>query len=263
MSRPFVPATEGWGRVSLAELNQRAPLLDRAESKYLAGSAFIEEVMDELRPAFDVLAIDGQTVFTYDTVYYDTDCLRAYRDQVQGRRRRLKVRSRHYVESDLYFFEVKLKGPRGRTIKERMPYDGGRHGAVGPDALGFVQDCVLQNYGESFAHRLEPQLTMRYRRLTLVGKGAPERVTIDFDLDFVDAGPEGARAQAPPGTLIVEVKSADGRGVADQVLRAAGARGGSCSKYCIGLNLVRPGLRYNRFKPLLEHHFQWTPGFAL
>jgi hypothetical protein len=262
MSARFVPRTEGWGQVSLAELNQRAPLLDRAESKYLAGNALIEAAMDELRSSFEVLTIDGQTVFTYDTVYYDTDCLLAYRDQVQGRRRRLKVRSRHYVESDLYFFEVKLKGPRGRTIKERMPYDGGRHGAVGADALGFVQDCVRQNYGQSFAHRLEPALTMRYRRLTLVGKGAPERVTIDFDLEFGDPGPGATRAEAPPGTLIVEVKSADGRGVADRVLRAAGARGGSCSKYCIGLNLVRPGLRYNRFKPLLENHFRWTPGLA-
>jgi hypothetical protein len=260
MSGPFVPRTEGWDRVSLSELNRRAPLLDRAERKYLASSALIAEVMEELRRSFDVLTIDGRTVFTYDTVYYDTDCLLAYRDQVQGKRRRLKIRSRQYVESEMYFFEVKLKGPRGRTIKERMPYDGARHGAVGPDALGFVQDCVRRNYGETFAHRIGPQLAMRYRRLTLVGKGAPERVTIDFDFDFV--APEGARAQAPPGTLIVEVKSEDGRGVADRVLRAAGARGGPCSKYCIGLNLVRPGLRYNPFKPLLENHFQWTPGLA-
>ncbi len=260
MSGRFVPQTQGWGQVSLAELNRRAPLLDRAERKYLVSSALIDQVMGELRRSFDVLAIDGETVFTYDTVYYDTDCLLAYRDQVQGKRRRLKVRSRHYLESDLYFFEVKLKGSRGRTIKERMPYDGTRHGAVGPDALGFVQDCVRSNYGEAFAHRLEAQLTMRYRRLTLVGKGDPERVTIDFDLDFL--APDGARAQAPPQTLIVEVKSVDGRGVADQVLRAAGARGGSCSKYCIGLNLVRPGLRYNPFKPLLESHFSWTPGLA-
>lgn len=124
MSGPFVPRTEGWDRVSLAELNRRAPLLDRAERKYLASSALIDQVMGELRHSFDVLAIDGQTVFTYDTVYYDTDCLLAYRDQVQGKRRRLKIRSRHYVESDLYFFEVKLKGARGRTIKERMPAAG-------------------------------------------------------------------------------------------------------------------------------------------
>lgn len=261
MSGPFVPRTEGWDKVSLEELNRRAPLLDRAERKYLASSALIEQVMGELRHSFDVLAIDGQTVFTYDTVYYDTDCLLAYRDQVQGKRRRLKIRSRHYVESDLYFFEVKLKGARGRTIKERMPYDGSSHGAVGPDALGFVRDCVRQNYGETFAHEIGPQLTMRYRRLTLVGKGSPERVTMDFDLDFV-APDGGARAQAPPETLIVEVKSEDGRGVADRVLRAAGARGGPCSKYCIGLNLVRPGLRYNPFKPLLENHFQWTPRLA-
>ncbi|MGH3860105.1 hypothetical protein, partial [Actinokineospora sp.] len=86
-----------------------------------------------------------------------------------------------------------------------MPYDGARHGTVGADALGFVQQCVRQTYGETFAHTVEPQLTMRYRRLTLVGKGSAERVTIDFDLEFVTPG--GARARAPRETLIVEVKS--------------------------------------------------------
>lgn len=260
MSSAFVPRTEDWDRVSLTELNHRAALLDRAEHKYLVSSSLMEEVMGDLRRSFDVLAIDDATVFTYETVYYDTEGLLAYREHLQGKRRRFKIRSRHYLESDLYFFEVKLKGRRGRTIKERMPYDGTRHGAVGPDALGFVADCVRRTYGETFTHRVETQLTMRYRRLTLVGKGRPERVTIDFDLDFTDPG--GAWAQAPPQTLILEVKSEHGRGAADRVLRATGARGASCSKYCVGLNLVRPGLRHNRFKPLLESYFQWTPPLA-
>jgi hypothetical protein len=55
------------------------------------------------------------------------------------------------------------------------------------------------------------------------------------------------------------VKSQNGRGIGDGVLRASGARGGTCSKYCVGLNLVRPGLRYNVFKQLLRTHFAWTP----
>lgn len=98
---------------------------------------------------------------------------------------------------------------------------------------------------------------MSYRRLTLVGKGAPERVTVDFDLQFTAV--DGTGAQTPPRVLIVEVKSPQGRGRADGYLRATGARPVQCSKYCVGLNLLRPGLPYNRFKPVLVNHFDWQP----
>lgn len=56
----------------------------------------------------------------------------------------------------------------------------------------------------------------------------------------------------------MEVKSADGNGEADQILRTAGHRGTSCSKYCVGLNLLAADVRYNRLKPLLTRHFGWT-----
>jgi len=104
----------------LAELNARAPLLDRLENKYVVSAGAFAQSLDALRNDFDVLAIDGQTTFTYETIYYDTDSLLAYRQHAQGKRRRFKIRCRRYVDSDLYFFEVKLKGSRGRTIKRRM-----------------------------------------------------------------------------------------------------------------------------------------------
>jgi hypothetical protein len=259
MTDAFTPDLDGWGRASLAELNARAPLLDRLENKYVVSAAAFGDAMTVLGQDFDVLAIDGETTFTYETVYYDTETLLAYRQHAQGRRRRFKIRCRRYVESDLYFFEVKLKGSRGRTIKQRMVYDGTRHGqdTLDDPTAAFVRRCVDDTYGQAFAERLSAQLTMRYRRLTLVARDRPERLTADFALEFVGAG--GARACAPPDTLIIEVKSQDGRGVGDRVLRSTGARGGTCSKYCVGLNLIRPDMQYNAFKRLLETHFAWAP----
>ncbi len=259
MTDLFTSDITGWDHVSLAELNARAPLLDRLENKYVVPADAFAQSMDMLRNDFDVLAIDGQTTFTYETIYYDTDSLLAYRQHAQGKRRRFKIRSRRYVDSNLYFFEVKLKGSRGRTIKQRMVYDDARHGQDTLDeaATDFVRRCVEETYGEVFAERLSAQLTMRYRRLTLVGKGCPERLTVDFGLEFV--GPGGVEAWAPPDTLVVEVKSQTGRGIGDTVLRSSGARGGTCSKYCVGLNLVRPGMQYNVFKQLLRTHFDWAP----
>jgi hypothetical protein len=259
MTDVFTPDVAGWGRVSLAELNARASLLDRLENKYVVSAAGFADAMRALRDDFDVLAIDGETTFSYETIYYDTESLLAYRQHAQGKRRRFKIRCRRYVDSNLYFFEVKLKGSRGRTIKQRMLYDGTRHGQATLDdaATAFVRRCVEDTYGEEFAEHLSAQLTMRYRRLTLVGRGGPERLTVDFGLEFVGSG--GAEAWAPPETLVVEVKSRNGRGVGDSVLRSSGARGGTCSKYCVGLNLVRPNMRYNVFKQLLSTHFNWAP----
>ncbi len=259
VTEAFTPDVAGWGRVCLAELNIRAPLLDRFENKYVVSWAAFADGWGALREDFDVLAIDGKCTFTYETVYYDTDSLLAYRQHAQGKRQRFKVRCRRYVDSDLYFFEVKLKGSRGRTIKRRMLYDATRHGQATLDdaATAFVRRCVEDTYGEEFVERLSAQLTMRYRRITLVGKGCPERLTVDFGLEFLGSG--GTEAWAPPETLVVEVKSHNGRGIGDRALRAAGARGGACSKYCVGLNLLRPGMRYNVFKQLLRTHFDWTP----
>ncbi|MDQ3177862.1 MAG: polyphosphate polymerase domain-containing protein [Actinomycetota bacterium] len=259
-------AVEDWGRVSLDEVQRRAALLDRAETKYVVTTSELDVALRQLREQFDVLSIEDRIVFTYETVYFDTKDLAAYHDHAQGRRRRQKVRSRRYVDTDDSFLEVKSKGTRGRTVKERIRYDGESHGRLDDAATMFLATCAQRTNGHVDAagddlaggasvDDLGPSLAMRFRRITLVGRGAPERVTIDHELQFV--GPDGTKASAPRSTVIVEVKSENGRGVADGVLRAIGTRGRGCSKYCVGLNLVRNDLRYNRFKRVLVEHFGW------
>jgi hypothetical protein len=110
----------------------------------------------------------------------------------------------------------------------------------------FFASAVVETYGPQAVPALVPALRMRFDRATLVGRGVAERVTIDHGLRFV--APTGRRATTSDDLVIVEVKSASGHGVADRAFRAAGRRGERCSKYCIGLNLVRPGLRHNEFK---------------
>ncbi len=173
-----------FGHVSLDDVNRQAALLDRMENKYLIDLPAFRRMLKELSQQFDILSIDDEVIFNYDTVYFDSGTLVAYRDHAQGRRKRFKIRSRHYVESDLYFFEVKLKGERGRTVKKRIPYDPAQHGNMTGAAQEFVRDCFRKEYDTEFPHEIGPKLTIRYRRLTLVGKRAPERVTIDFDLRF-------------------------------------------------------------------------------
>jgi hypothetical protein len=249
-----------FGTVGLDELNRRAALLDRMENKYIVAVPALVRILDELAHHFDVLAIDGAVVFRYDTIYFDSDDRVSYRDHAQGKRRRFKIRTRRYVDSDQCFFEVKLKGVRGRTIKERIPYNPSQRHTVNGDARAFLSECFRKVYGTEFSHDVAPSLPMRYRRVTLVGKRAAERVTIDFALEF--QRDERTWYPAPPEFAIVEVKSERGRGLADKVFRHHGLRGTACSKYCVGLNVMQPDLRYNAFKHVLETYFGWTPRHA-
>lgn len=246
---------EGWNAVSLAEVDRRAALLDRQESKYVLPVGRLAHAGEALREQFDVLAIDGRRVFGYDTIYFDTGDLQSYRQHAQGRRLRFKARTRRYLDSNLCFAEIKLKGTRDRTIKHRVRLDASEHGASS-DVASFFAGAVRATYGAVELPVLQPTLRMRFERVTLVGTEAPERVTIDHRMRFV--ADSGEPAAASDGVVIVEVKSPNGHGVADRILRAAGSRGERCSKYCIGLNLVRPGLRNNAFKRPLQRYF--APG---
>jgi VTC domain len=256
-ARGFVPDFSRWSSISLADLNKRAALLDRAESKYVFASVTFESVLQLLRPDFEVLVINGLSTFTYDTTYYDTTDMLLYRQHAQGKRLRLKVRSRHYVDNRLCYFELKLKGQRDRTIKLRQPYRVEDMNVITKDAAMYVNECVETTYGQQFTQQLKPALGMRFHRVTLVGTRRPERMTIDFGLQFAKSN--GPVVEAPSSTLIVEVKSPDGRGRADEIFRASGARPDTCSKYCVGLNMARDDLSYNAFNRTLRTHFAWSP----
>ena len=244
-----------WQPIGLGEMNERAALLDRAENKYLLTTNRLIDVLAALRPSFQVLTIEQRNVFSYDTVYFDTPGLRCYRDHSHGKRLRLKARSRRYVDSGQCWFEVKLKGARGRTIKRRLAYDPADHGTITAEADRFLRTNVATVYGRPLPVGIGPSLAMDYRRVTLVGSAAPERVTIDVDLRFAA---ERQTRVAPSGVVIVEVKSPSGRGAADLVIRQHGARPQACSKYCIGLNLLHPGLPSNVFQRTLRTHFEWS-----
>ena len=238
------------GGLSGAEL-----LLERVDRKYVVEVERLEALVDRLRGTHAALEIDGRRGFAYETTYFDTPELRAFRDHVQQRRRRFKCRTREYLDSGVCNFEVKLKGSRGLTVKHRMPYERELRDRVSAPALAFLRDCLHRAYGHAHAEELLPSLVVACTRLTLVAAG--ERVTCDFDLRF--SAPGGAGGRLADGTAIVETKSATGDAEADRVLRRLGARPEAvCSKYCLGVGLTHPNVRRNTLLPLLRRHFEAT-----
>jgi hypothetical protein len=107
---------------SLAEVTEQATLQVRVDHKYMVPVECFAEVIARLPQGYLVLEIDGRRGFSYESVYFDTPDLLTYRQHLQGRRRRYKVRTRAYLDSAHCVFEVKLKGARDRTIKAQLPY---------------------------------------------------------------------------------------------------------------------------------------------
>ncbi|WP_350669715.1 hypothetical protein, partial [Pseudoalteromonas sp. 43-MNA-CIBAN-0464] len=56
----------------------------------------------------------------------------------RGRRRRFKVRTRVYRHSGETWLEVKTRGPRGTTVKDRLPYELADAGRLTDRARDFV-----------------------------------------------------------------------------------------------------------------------------
>jgi hypothetical protein len=242
---------EAFPAVGLAQLDAGAALRDRVDVKYVVPFAAFAALADRLLATHAALEIDGRRAFAYRSTYFDTPELGTFRAHIQQRRRRYKCRSREYLDTGAYAFEVKLKGLRGRTVKHRMEHDGHE---LSDAAVAFLSDCLDRAYGRPPDHGLRPALDVTYTRVTLVTPELGERVTCDFDLAFT--GPGGAGGRLDPGMAIVESKSARGNARADRALRGLGHRPEpGCSKYCLGVALTR-AVAGNALRPLLRRHFQ-------
>ena len=94
--------------------------------------------------------------------------------------------------------------------------------------------------------RLTAALWNHYTRITLVSKQRAERVTLDLDLAFTR---ETDRA-AMPGIVVAEVKYQGVRHASEfaRLMREHHVRETSFSKYCMGVSLLYPDVKHNRFK---------------
>ncbi|MDQ2090832.1 polyphosphate polymerase domain-containing protein [Marimonas arenosa] len=242
--------TGGFASISLDELNGKAEMMSRIDNKYVVDRWELESILPALMDEFDILEIEDRRAFTYDTRYFDDPDCSAYYEHHQGLRKGFKVRVRRYSDAGLCFLEVKVKGLRGMTIKNRQPYNPAQLGALTPEAHAFAAGIYSGHYGKAFDYDLRPSLDIQYQRITLVAKRGGERMTIDGKLSFRNTG---KMLDAPKDVFIVETKSALGRGFADKVLRAVHARPTKkCSKYCIGMAALGAVTRWNRFMPTMR-----------
>ena len=264
--------TERLTATTLEDLNASAGLLTRIDRKYLVASDTAQGVIDALAERALVLDIDGRRCFSYASTYFDTPELGSYFQAAHKRRRRFKIRTRSYLDSGLTFLEVKTRGPRGATIKQRLDYRSADADHLTPEGLDFIIDCLAPLSGSvrdarRVARTLEPVMSTTYRRTTLHLPADGARATIDTDLTWTafasgedgEGEERGPRTHAirhgaprPAGPLaVVETKNPARCSPTDRYLWAGGHRPSRISKYATGMAVLHPELPANKWHRLL------------
>ncbi len=246
--------------IGLAELEAVAGLLTRRDRKYIVPLPVIAELVERLGDGARVLEIAGRRSFRYESVYFDTPDRASYLGAARRRSRRYKVRTRSYLDAGRCLLEIKTRDPRGRTVKERREHAIGARDRLDTGDRLFVRSCPLIG-GRVVA--LEPALTTRYARTTLVVGAGGARVTIDTD---VDARTPDGRLVVLAGMAIVETKSPGPPSEADRILWSLGHRPTRVSKFGTSLAALNPELPANKWTRALRQPWlvaDGTPSIAI
>lgn len=237
------------GAVTLDELNDAAALLRRVDRKYIVDDGQLAALIDVLSPRLAALDIDGRRSFAYESVYFDTPELDCFQDAAHRRRHRCKVRTRTYLDTATSMLEVKRRGVRDVTIKQRRSHLFDERSTLNHEAAAFV-DGTLDRPG--WARTLVPTLTTCYRRTTLVDLDDVARVTVDAELECTD---RAGRSVALDGEYVLETKSNGHPSATDRQLWAMGIRPETISKFATGLAALQPELPSNKWHRTLRRHF--------
>ncbi len=237
--------------IGLSDLVESAELLTRVDRKYFVPARTFRLLIAELG-SLRVLEIDGQRTFDYESVYFDTPDLLTYRAHLQRRRRRFKARTRTYIDSGLCMFEVKTVGFRGATVKDRIRHPIQDRAVLTDEAHAFLAQVLDRTYGQPVPPGLQPMLINLYRRTTFASLGEGSRLTCDVALSC--HSPHASVTDS--GThVLVESKSANGMGNADQLLMHLGVRPASISKYGLGIAALHPEVPNNPWQATLKRYF--------
>ncbi len=237
--------------IGLTDLNSTASLLTRKDRKYLVPISVARLLVAQ--GELQVLEIEGRHSFRYESVYFDTPDRISYLAAAHKRRRRFKVRTRSYLDSGLCSLEVKTRERRGLTEKHRLPYTVAQRSTLSGEALDFIDGFETI---APVSRQLEPVLTTRYERTTLLEPGSRSRITIDTNLQC--ERPDGSSVSLPE-IAVVETKTSGPPCAIDHVLWKLHRRPTKISKYCTGLAALTPGLPANKWNRVLRTYFDWTP----
>ncbi len=232
--------------ISLEEM-EGVKLMERIDSKYVFPASQLPDILKGMQSSYRLLEIDSIRSHRYESLYYDTKDFQLFKRHQLGRLNRWKLRFRKYVDSGgLTFFEIKFKNSKQRTIKNRVKMK---------EVLNVIEgkaDAFLKEITPFVSESFEPKMWVNYSRMTFVNKFMQERLTIDTDLHFVKAFPDGKKMEAKfPDMVIAEAKRGKASSVSEfiRMVRLNAIRESGISKYCFGVYNLFNDLKKNNFKP--------------
>lgn len=253
LTSPDPLALDRFAGIDLDDLVSEAALMTRVDRKYVLTQDAAAAVIGTLDSGIRILDIAGMRAFRYESVYFDTPDLLSFRMAAQPRRRRFKLRTRTYVDARTAFLEVKTRGARSATVKDRIAYEPAERRTLTDEARGYAAEALNAiGVGSGRADDLGIRLTTLYRRATFVAPDGSARSTLDTDLEWRDASGPVLRT---PRLAIVETKSGPAASEFDRALWRAGHRPVSISKYATGLAALHPDLPRNKWARLLRGPF--------
>jgi hypothetical protein len=226
--------------ISLEEMNE-VKMLNRFDLKYCMHTTQLQKVMEEIYNDYFILKIDGTRIQSYISVYFDTPDDLFYITHHNGISKRIKIRKREYVDSGIYFTEIKLKSNKGKTNKKRIPAFSISH-EITPAENQFISNTTNQKF-----KNLTVKSTNSFNRITLVGKNFNERCTIDINIVF----PFADKNLLVQNMVVVELKqgSRNLKSKLSDTLKRNKVYKLGFSKYCMSRALTEKHLKKNALKP--------------
>lgn len=196
---------------------------ERKDTKYLFHFEKAVDIIKNLSDHYLVVEHNGQSGQQYSTVYYDTADFDFYKAHHNGHGNRKKMRIRTY-EDGYSFFELKQKTNKGTTLKERT------------------------SSIEDLPEDLIPQIEVQYHRVTLYSKSFEEKLTFDFNLNFIRED-DSMRFDE---IVIAESKRAKViSSVFMNLMKKKKVLSTSFSKYCFGVASLHQSIKKNNFKHII------------
>lgn len=243
VSEQFADVINAFDPISLAEMDT-VSLMNRVDTKFLLNINSLHELLKIASEHYRIVEILDQRLSPYSSIYFDTDDSDMYTKHHNGKLNRYKIRTRTYINSGLSFLEIKHKTNKGRTSKRRIKIKQNefRSMCFGASELSFIGSNLPYA-----ADVLKPQIQNFFQRITLVDKAKTERVTLDLGLSFRKIADN--KTAVLDDLAIIEMKQ-DGacKSFFRHYLNDLGVLPGSMSKYCLGMVLLDPTVKSNRFK---------------
>lgn len=227
--------------VSLKELDSYY-LLSRYDTKFVMDITKLPILLEILYNRYNILEIGDNRTFQYDNIYFDTLNKDFYLHHHNNKLSRYKMRYRHYMTSNDTYFEIKEKGNKGKTHKQRYKID-----TYSPEIITSVKNFINENI-ENPPEKLLPSLNVNYNRITLLNKSEREKITFDRNVTFNANG----KAFNSNGLVIIERKSIKpDYSEFENTVTKLSAQKLRISKYCLGTILTDENIKRNRFKTKL------------